>query len=125
MMPLLIEGRRFDDKQIRQKARALLNTVGLSARESHRPCELSGGEAQRVAIARALINDPDIVFCDEPTGNLDSENADIIMELLMELNKQKAQTFLMVTHNEKISGLVNERLYIKDGALIQGGAYVS
>ncbi len=118
MMPAMIgtayDGRRND---FSDKAKALLERVQLKRRAKHNPSELSGGEAQRVAIARALINDPDIVFCDEPTGNLDSENAGIVLKLIKDLNKKTQQAFLIVTHNEKVAGLAERVLHIEDGRL--------
>jgi ABC-type lipoprotein export system ATPase subunit len=105
-------------KSLLDKAKELLGYVGLKERINHKPSELSGGEAQRVAIARALINEPEIVFCDEPTGNLDSENSEIILRLIRDLNKNKKQTFLIVTHNEKAIGFAEKILHIKDGLLV-------
>lgn len=84
----------------KQKALDLLDHVGLSKRLKHRPSQLSGGEQQRAAIARALINDPQVVMCDEPTGNLDEENAKIVYDLIESLNREKNQTFCIVTHEE-------------------------
>ena len=100
------------------KAMELLADVGLKTKAQNRPSELSGGESQRIAICRALINEPDIVLCDEPTGNLDSENAEIVLGLLKDLNKKNKQTFLIVTHNDKIAKLADSVLHIKDGNLI-------
>jgi lipoprotein-releasing system ATP-binding protein len=105
-------------ESLAQKAEALLDTVGLKSRIHHRPAQLSGGEIQRVAIARALINRPDIVLCDEPTGNLDSENARNFLELILELNKKNGQTFLIVTHNEELAAVAKKVIHIRDGRLI-------
>ena len=117
-MPALIANSASrNKKEIFKKAEALLDLVGLKRRINHRPSELSGGEAQRVAIARALINDPDIVFCDEPTGNLDSANSKVILGIIKELNKEKKQTFLIVTHDEKLATFCDRIIHMKDGKL--------
>ncbi|MFH1868499.1 MAG: ABC transporter ATP-binding protein [Candidatus Omnitrophota bacterium] len=117
VMPMLM-GTPGKEYAMAKKAKCLLESVGLGDRIGHRPSELSGGEAQRVAIARALINEPDIVFCDEPTGNLDSENSEIVLKLIMDLNKNKDQAFLIVTHDEKVAGFADTVLNISDGVLI-------
>jgi len=120
MMPALIGGLYGSGKnRLRVKAERLLESVGLKARTEHRPSELSGGEAQRVAIARALINEPDIVFCDEPTGNLDSENSEIVIELIKNLNKRTGQAFAIITHNEQMADFADNIIHIKDGVLIK------
>jgi len=95
----------------------LLKQVGLADRADHKPAELSGGEQQRVAIARAMVNQPDILLCDEPTGNLDSENGAGVIELLMRLNKANGQTLIIVTHDEKIAGRAGRVVYLKDGEI--------
>lgn len=115
MMPGLMAG--FSRKQAEEKAKKILITIGLGGRLIHRPSELSGGEQQRVAIARALINDPDIVFADEPTGNLDKQNADIIHKIILDFNKSFKQTFVIVTHNEHLTKLGNRVLSIEDGMI--------
>ncbi len=99
----------------RKKARKLLAQVGLSERADHLPTRLSGGERQRVAIARALINQPDIIFCDEPTGNLDSSTGREILDLLLQLNSEQQVTLFMVTHDEGIAKLSHRSLQMKDG----------
>jgi len=120
IMPALISGLDGSGKnRLREKAKRLLESVGLKARTEHRPSELSGGEAQRVAIARALINEPDIVFCDEPTGNLDSENSEIVIELIKNLNKRIGQAFVIVTHNEQMAYFADNIIHIKDGVLVK------
>ncbi len=101
-----------------ERAKAILDDVGLDHRMDHRPDQLSGGEQQRVAIARALINDPDIVFCDEPTGNLDSSYSHLICELIQRLNEEKSQTFVIVSHEEEMAQLTDEVYRIRDGRLI-------
>lgn len=105
------------EKERQHRARELLERVGLGDRIAHRPSELSGGEMQRVAIARALINKPKILLADEPTGNLDSENAKIILRLFQELHSQ-GQTILMVTHNSELATAAQRVVQLKDGKLI-------
>ncbi len=118
MMPAMINRKRGDRiNNFSDKAKTLLERVKIKRRADHKPSQLSGGEAQRVAIARALINDPDVVFCDEPTGNLDSENTGIILKLIRDLNKKMKQTFLIVTHNEKVAGFADRILHIEDGKI--------
>ncbi len=114
-LPALISNSNRDSDAAYQRARELLQKVGLKDRVTHRPQELSGGEQQRVAIARALINKPKIVFCDEPTGNLDTTNGDAIIDLLLELNKTDRQTLVLVTHDEKIAARSNKVIHIRDG----------
>ena len=103
--------------EVKEKAESLLKTLGLVDRNENKPNQLSGGEQQRVAVARALINNPDIVFADEPTGNLDSANAQELHELFFDLRKQFNQTFLIVTHNEELSQLSDRVLHMKDGRI--------
>ena len=91
--------------------------VGLSEREHHRPAEMSGGQRQRVAIARALVNDPAIVWADEPTGNLDSEAASEIMTLMDSLNQSRGQTFVIVTHSAEIGARAHRILRMRDGRI--------
>ena len=117
MMPALMAG--YDKKAAYEKGKKLLITIGLGARLTHRPNELSGGEQQRVAIARSLINDPDIIFADEPTGNLDKQNAEIIHKIILDFNKSFNQTFVIVTHNEHLTAYGNKVIHIDDGG-IQG-----
>jgi len=102
-----------------KKAKELLKLVGLGDRITHRPTELSGGEQQRVAIARALINEPKIVLADEPTGNLDTTTGGEIVRLMQRLNKEKGQTFVVVTHDPSVAENADRILFLKDG-LIQG-----
>ncbi len=117
MFPLLIKG--GDGKNLRGKGAVLLKAVGLEDRMNHRPGELSGGEQQRVAIARALINEPELLLCDEPTGNLDSESGEKIIELLWELNKSRKMTLMIVTHDAQIAKAAQRVLHIRDGKIIQ------
>ena len=102
---------------VKERAKFLLTTLGLSDRIYHKPQELSGGEQQRVAVARALINEPSIVFADEPTGNLDSKNANELHQLFLKLNKEMGTTFLIVTHNEHLASLSGRVLHMKDGLM--------
>lgn len=104
--------------EVKEKAEGLLKILGLVNRNENKPNQLSGGEQQRVAVARALINNPDIVFADEPTGNLDSANAQELHELFFDLRKQFNQTFLIVTHNEELSRLSDRVLHMKDGLIV-------
>ena len=104
--------------EVKEKAERLLKILGLLNRNENKPNQLSGGEQQRVAVARALINNPDIVFADEPTGNLDSANAQELHELFFDLRKQFNQTFLIVTHNEELSQLSDRVLHMKDGLIV-------
>jgi len=104
--------------EVKEKAEGLLKILGLVDRNENKPNQLSGGEQQRVAVARALINNPDIVFADEPTGNLDSANAQELHELFFDLRKQFNQTFLIVTHNEELSQLSDRVLHMKDGKIV-------
>lgn len=105
-------------KEIKERAQHLLATLGLSHRMQHKPQELSGGEQQRVAVARALINQPHIVFADEPTGNLDSQNARELHQLFLQLNKETGTSFLIVTHNEELAALCGRTLHMKDGVML-------
>lgn len=115
MMPALIAGETA--AAAREKAHRLLADVGLTERGSHKPSELSGGEAQRVAIARALINNPAVLFADEPTGNLDSATKADIHRLLFELRERLGQTIVIVTHDPQLAELCDRRLFMKDGRI--------
>jgi putative ABC transport system ATP-binding protein/lipoprotein-releasing system ATP-binding protein len=112
MLPGRIAGRRRTEA-----AEALLKEVGLGQRLHHLPAELSGGEQQRVAIARALTNDPEIIFADEPTGNLDSKTGDAIIELLLDLARRRRKTLVVVTHDRRLAGLGDRQMTIVDGLL--------
>jgi lipoprotein-releasing system ATP-binding protein len=105
-------------KETVERAGELLSLLGLKDRMENKPNALSGGEQQRVAVARALINNPDIVFADEPTGNLDSANAKELHQLFFDLRKQFNQTFLIVTHNEELARLSDRVIQMKDGRII-------
>ena len=102
---------------LRARARELLAKVGLADRAHHKPLELSGGEQQRVAIARALMNDPEIVLADEPTGNLDSQTGQRVLDYLFDLTQSRGHTLVLVTHNEAVAGVCQRRLHLKDGQL--------
>jgi ABC-type lipoprotein export system ATPase subunit len=115
-LPMLVS--KVPSKQARKRAIDLLERVGLAARARHRPAELSGGQRQRVAIARALTNNPAIVWADEPTGNLDSEAASDIMELLSRFNHDLQQTLVLVTHAPEIGQLANRIIRMKDGGIV-------
>ena len=113
-IPSMIKGRNDDI----EKAVELLEKVGLGERLNHRPSELSGGEQQRVAIARALINDPEIIFADEPTGNLDSLTEEELMETLMNLVTENKKTLIVVTHDSKLAKLGDRQLVLADGQIM-------
>lgn len=116
-LPLLIRSKNGNLKDSRKKAIDILTAVGLDERLHHRPNQLSGGEQQRVAIARALINDPEILLCDEPTGNLDSETGKHILDLLWDLNRKRKMTMIIVTHEAEITKKAGVVLHIKDGRI--------
>jgi len=115
-IPGWLAGRK--KREVEERGIKLLNLLRLDQRIENKPNQLSGGEQQRVAVARALINNPDIVFADEPTGNLDSANANELHQLFLELRKEFSQTFLIVTHNEELAKLGDRILYMKDGQII-------
>ena len=104
--------------QAEKRAKELLDFLGLTKRYGHKPNELSGGEQQRVAVARALINEPSIVFADEPSGNLDSESADNLHKLFFDLRDQFAQTFVIVTHNQELADMADRKLTMVDGLIV-------
>jgi lipoprotein-releasing system ATP-binding protein len=115
-IPLLLNGVSKTDAT--RRAEELLALLGLSARRHHKPSELSGGEQQRVAVARALANSPSIVLADEPSGNLDSQNARELHQLFFQLRQQFNQTFVIVTHNEELANMADRKLTMKDGRFI-------
>jgi len=117
-LPLLVN--RLRAREARRRASEILERIGLGDRLGHRPAELSGGEQQRVAIARALVAQPAIVWADEPTGNLDSETASQVLELLLELHAG-GQTFLVVTHDRTIAERGDRVLHLRDGRIVDGG----
>jgi lipoprotein-releasing system ATP-binding protein len=107
-----------DEQAVRQRAAELLDRLGLSARHGHFPAQLSGGEQQRVAVARALINQPAVVFADEPSGNLDSRNAEELHQLFFDLRDAFGQTFIIVTHNETLAALADRSIVLRDGRVV-------
>lgn len=113
MMPALIGGKKKAD--VRDKAEKLLKRLGVDHRATHKPQSLSGGEQQRVAVARALINDPAIIFADEPSGNLDSRNAAALHQLFFELRDELKQTFVIVTHNKELAAMADRTIALVDG----------
>jgi ABC-type lipoprotein export system ATPase subunit len=115
-LPMLVS--KVPSKKARKRALEMLDMVGLSERARHRPAELSGGQRQRVTIARALTNDPAIVWADEPTGNLDSETATEIMDLLGNLNKENGQTFVVVTHALEVGQRADRIIKMRDGQIV-------
>lgn len=115
-LPMLVA--KVPSKKARKRALEMLDRVGLADRARHRPAELSGGQRQRVTIARALTNEPAIVWADEPTGNLDSETADDIMDLLCRLNRENGQTFVLVTHAIEVGKLANRIITMRDGHIV-------
>lgn len=115
-IPGFISGK--DEVAVRQRASELLDRLSLRDRQSHLPSQLSGGEQQRVAVARALINQPAIVFADEPSGNLDSQNAEELHQLFFRLRDEFGQTFVIVTHNDQLANLADRKLTIRDGMVL-------
>jgi lipoprotein-releasing system ATP-binding protein len=104
-------------KEAEKRAYALLDFIGLKERAAHKPAELSGGEQQRVAVARALMNNPSVVFADEPSGNLDSKASEALHELFFDLRKNFGQTFVIVTHNKELAAKADRQLFIRDGMI--------
>lgn len=115
MMPALIGG--FSLKEAKQKATQLLEELGLEVRLEHKPAELSGGEKQRVAVARALINSPKVIFADEPTGSLDSQNREELQQIFVKLKNKYNQTFVIVTHDSSLSSIADRVVLMKDGRI--------
>lgn len=116
MIPSLIQG--LTKKDAKEKASYLLQQVGLSDRFSHRPNELSGGEQQRIAVCRALVNSPKVVFADEPSGNLDSRNAEELHELFFKLRTEFNQSFIIVTHNNRLAEQADRTITLQDGLIV-------
>ena len=114
-MPLLVSG--TSAKDAKESAENALELVGLTDWIEHYPAELSGGQIQRVTIARSLVNTPEIVWADEPTGNLDSENAKDVMKLMIKLNAENNQTFVIVTHSDEVAELTNRTIFMRDGVI--------
>jgi putative ABC transport system ATP-binding protein len=118
-MPLLVSG--VAAGEARQRSLEILGTVGLADRAHHLPAALSGGERQRATIARALVNQPTIVWADEPTGDLDSETADQIVGLMIDLNRSNGQTFVIVTHSQDVGNRAHRIIRMRDGAIVDDG----
>ena len=116
-MPLLLR-KKTSIKQVRERAEQLLDAVGLAARARHKPAELSGGERQRVAIARALVSEPDLVFMDEPTGNLDPTTAERVHGLMESLSKELTTSFIVVTHDMNLARQMDRVFRLESGTLI-------
>lgn len=116
LIPALIANR--SKAEINEKAKYLLENLGLQDRMNHKPMALSGGEQQRVAVARTLINDPDVVLADEPSGNLDSDNARELHNLFFKLKDELKQTFVIITHNDELAKISDNKVTIKDGILV-------
>ncbi len=110
--------KKLSEKEISEKGLELLGILGLAERSHHLPSELSGGEQQRVAVARALINSPSVIFADEPSGNLDSKNADELHHLFLKLREQFGYTFVIITHNEDLANLADRKLLMQDGRIV-------
>lgn len=117
MIPALIAGKK--EREAKEEALKLLDTLGLSERTTHKPSELSGGEQQRVAIARALINRPAVLFADEPSGNLDSVTKTELHKLFFKLRDEFGQTIVIVTHDPELAGMCDRSLFMKDGVFIE------
>jgi lipoprotein-releasing system ATP-binding protein len=110
---------RKNQREVESNAERLMELLGIIDRKNHKPSELSGGEQQRASVARALINDPEIVFADEPSGNLDSKNATELHDLFFKLRDELKQTFVIVTHNQELAGMADRKLEIKDGMMLR------
>jgi lipoprotein-releasing system ATP-binding protein len=116
-IPAYIAG--IDDQKAKKRGAELLDFLGLAERVQHKPAQLSGGEQQRVAVARALMNQPDVIFADEPSGNLDSANSKELHHLFFKLRDQFRQTFVIVTHNEELANMSDRKLTMRDGKIIE------
>ncbi len=116
IIPALLGGKSKTESI--DKAKKILDYLGLSHRLDHKPAQLSGGEQQRVAVARAMINDPAIIFADEPSGNLDSKNSNELHQLFFELKEEHHQTFVIVTHNQELAKMADRKLVMKDGVIL-------
>ncbi|MFZ4619538.1 MAG: ABC transporter ATP-binding protein [Bacteroidota bacterium] len=121
MMPMLARG-RYTVAKARTKAKELLSLVDMSNRLDNKPNQLSGGQQQRVAIARALANDPILILADEPTGNLDSKNSELVFQMFARLNAEAQQTIVLVTHDESFAGKTKRNIHLVDGAIVRDGA---
>lgn len=119
ILPALIQGKT--QSEARRKAMELFELLGLTHRADHKPSELSGGEQQRVAVARSLINNPGVIFADEPSGNLDSQNSTELHKLFFDLRDRFNQTFVIVTHNDSLANMADRKLVMKDGIIMSDG----
>jgi len=119
-LPAFIRDKKnfWNKQEVHKKARIMLEKVGMSERIMHKPTELSGGEMQRVAICRSLINDPPVVLADEPTGNLDSKNSEIVADLLFSISREKNKTLIIATHNETLAGRADKIVKLVDGRIL-------
>ncbi len=117
LLPMFYAGVNIDSEKVKNKAKEMLDRVGLGNRLHNTPAQLSGGQQQRVAIARALINDPSLIFADEPTGNLDSKSGEDIKKILKDLNKE-GKTIIMVTHEEDVADIAKRHIVFKDGKVL-------
>ncbi len=117
MLPMIFQ--EYPAEKRKAKSKLLLEKVGLGSRINHRPKELSGGQQQRVSIARALANDPEVILADEPTGNLDSETGNHIMDMLKDLHKNDHKTIILVTHDQRIAAMAQRSIFIMDGKTVE------
>ena len=124
ILPRLVQNNSRKTSTIEAEGLKLLEQLGLLSRAHHRPSQLSGGEQQRAAIGRALFNGPDVIFCDEPTGNLDSKSGDAVMDILLKLNRDRAQAVVIVTHDERIARHAHRTIFIRDGKIQTAAAAV-
>ena len=122
MMPLSYTAEHLAERDMRQRAVAMLELVGLADRMHHEPSQLSGGQQQRVAIARALINRPPLLFADEPTGNLDSKTSQEVLQMFQKLNDEEKITIILVTHDAEVARHAKRIIHIKDGIINGDGA---
>lgn len=122
MIPGMIANR--EKNEIKKRALELLDFMGLSARASHKPSELSGGEKQRVAVARALMNNPDVILADEPSGSLDAHNKKELHQLFFRLREEMGQTFVIVTHDEELASITDRTIHLLDGVVVDNGVIV-
>ncbi len=120
IMPLAYTAEHLNDKQMRQRGMEMLKRFGLETRYHHEPSQLSGGQQQRVAISRALINNPPVIFADEPTGNLDSKTSEEVLEMFKRLNRDEGITIILVTHDDEVAHHAKRVIHIKDGMIADG-----
>jgi ABC-type lipoprotein export system ATPase subunit len=121
MMPLSYSREGISDREARRRAKEILERVGLGDRTHHHPSQLSGGQQQRVAIARALINNPPLLFADEPTGNLDSKTSEEVLQMFQRLNQEQKITIILVTHDAGVASHANRQILMRDGRIESGG----